>query len=142
MSGDLILRNWLAYSAQVVIVAAVGALAAWLLRPRLAAARLFYWQALLALCLVLPLVEPWGTLPPAPASIEITTGPARVATPGVPARPFPAEQVVLGVLAAGAVLRGLWLMVGLWRLRAYRRGSMPLEPVPDAVVDMMTRTGA
>ena len=58
MSASWWLGNLLAYSAQVALVAAVAGLAAAVLRLKQPRVMLAYWQALLAACLLLPLLQP------------------------------------------------------------------------------------
>ena len=53
---DAGLANLVAYSAQVLIVVAAGALAATLIRLPMARVRVAYWRVVVALCLTLPLL--------------------------------------------------------------------------------------
>ena len=54
-----LLANLAAWSAQAALLIAAGFLAAWAFRLRAPRVRLAYGQALLAICLLLPVVEPW-----------------------------------------------------------------------------------
>jgi len=83
--------NWLgnlaAWSAQAAVLVSAGSFASWAFRLRAPRIRLVYWQALLAICLLLPAVEPWRRAED--ANIEFTTTAAsdrssRVALPYVP----------------------------------------------------------
>src|SRR5262249_24789859 len=57
LDPNVLLSNLLAWSAQIAILTAVGALAALTLgHPR---ARLLFWQGLLAIALLLPAIQPW-----------------------------------------------------------------------------------
>jgi len=122
MSG----ANLLAWSLQIAAVVGVCGVTAFLLRLRLPAARLLYWQVALLACLALPLVRPWKQ--------EVVTTAVTVSTFAI-ARPVNAapsfnvslEQAALMIIAAGIALRFAWLLLGFWRLRQYRRRSQPLD---------------
>src|SRR5690348_12088911 len=122
MSG----ANLLAWSLQIAAVVGVCGVTAFLLRLRLPAARLLYWQMGLLACLALPLVRPWKQ--------EVVTTAVTVSTFAI-ARPVNAapsfnvslEQAALMIIAAGIALRFAWLLLGFWRLRQYRRRSQPLD---------------
>src|SRR5262249_1539384 len=90
--------------------------------------RLTFWHALLAACLLLPLL--------APKRHEVVGGDVRVTThaftlvDGASApqrRPISWGGVGLMLLAGGGAIRLMWLCAGLWRLRQYRRRSRPLR---------------
>ena len=53
----LTLANIAAYTAQIVCVVALASAVSWLLRLDVAVVRYAYWRALLALCLLLPLLQ-------------------------------------------------------------------------------------
>jgi TonB family protein len=91
--------------------------------------RLAYWQALLALCLLLPAVEPWRSA--ADSDIQFTTTDARPAPPRrAPPYSLPWRQALLFVLASGCAARGLWLAAGFGRLRRWRRDAPVFSPLP------------
>jgi hypothetical protein len=54
MNYSLLWANVQTYSRQVGLLVALGALVPALLRPRMPRPKLFYWQVLLAACLLLP----------------------------------------------------------------------------------------
>lgn len=118
--------NLLAWSLQAgVLVAAAGGAAA-VLRLRLPAARLFYWQMALLACLALPLMRPWKHEAIADA---ITVSSFAVIRPVAASSGWhiPLDRAVLWLLAAGVAVRALWLAVGFWRLRLYRLRSRLLD---------------
>ena len=131
--------NLLAWTAQIGILVAIGAVAAWTLTP--GRARLVFWQGLLAVALLLPAIQPW-TEPVANmgATVSVTTSPAVVAM--APAHSFLAwrnllrgafsKENLLFIVLFGAALRALWIMVGLVRLRRHRLAARLLAepPVP------------
>ena len=133
--------NFLAWMAQVALVAAAGSLAPYLFRLRRPAARLVYFQALLVICLALPLLQPWQRS----FAVLRAQGPvARVAAgaPAVPAAPLPRrwglEEAALALLAGGAIVRAAWFALGFARLRRYRRASRELAPLPE-LIDRLRR---
>lgn len=109
--------NVLAWMEQVFVLASLGSLLPVLLRIRHPSTRLAYCHALLAICLVLPWIQPWRTSPDA-------------AQPGAA---WLAARWVLWLLAAGVSAKLGWLLVGLWRIRKCRISSMPMYPIPDSV---------
>ena len=81
------LDNVLAWSAQVAVLVAVGALAAMTLaHPR---ARLIFWQGILAIALLLPAVEPWHQ----PAAED--TGAVAIAATAAPVTWFTSRRVAI-----------------------------------------------
>ena len=67
MNASWWLGNLVAYSVQVALVIGVGGLAAAVLRLKQPRVTLAYWQALLAACLLLPLLERWQHVDLGPA---------------------------------------------------------------------------
>lgn len=132
MSPNAILTALAAWSGQVLILVAAAALAALALRhPK---ARLLFWQGVILLALLLPEIGPWK-----PAPVEAITASAsvlvRVAPVSATATPWYTRlhwrsEYLLGALAAGAVVRLLWIAVGLLRLRRYRSQAEPLSDAP------------
>jgi outer membrane biosynthesis protein TonB len=127
---DVFLTDLLAWSAQICVLAAVGALAVMTLaHPR---ARLLFWQGLLAIALLLPLVEPRiQPATPATGEVSVATGPFAIADR--PAAGFHfhwRSEYVLALLAAGAALRWLWIGVGLAHLRRHRLAARALADAP------------
>jgi len=75
MNGALLWTNFLAYCLQVgLLTGLVGWLPA-ALRMRSPKARLLFWHALLAACLLIPLVQPWRS-EVITATVQVATGPA------------------------------------------------------------------
>ncbi|HMD97233.1 MAG TPA: M56 family metallopeptidase [Terriglobia bacterium] len=138
-------NNLLAASAQIALLVVVAALLPGAFRLRQPRVLLGYWTALLAACLLLPLLEPWRTVPQPPAGAAVTfrTGTIRVLTAAAPPAKhwtFPIYQVVALALLAGIVVRLIGLGIGLLRLRQYRRTALPLTPLPDAIKETQART--
>jgi len=132
MSASWWLGNLLAYSVQVALVVAAGALAAALLRkqPRV---MLAYWQVLLTACLLLPLFEPWQRVGLAPAQSSAMIIGTTAAAADLLVDWFSPYTWVLPVLVAGVGVGLLRLALGLWRLGQYRRTALRIDPLPGTL---------
>jgi beta-lactamase regulating signal transducer with metallopeptidase domain len=133
---ELALRNLAAWSLQVAVLGLVAAMLSRLFPIERPAARLAFGQALLALALGLPLVQPWHATS---AGVSWSFASASSPTPvslsnGPPGGPSPAAPVWIaaigGLLLLGVALRLSRLAAGLLRLRALRRHARPLEAPP------------
>lgn len=142
MTADLALNNLLSYFVQVLVLVAAGAVIPWLARVRHPRSQLVYYQALLAVCLLLPAVQPWRqeiiVVKRAAATRPAVTG-------GVPLAPVDEfwgwEEWTLAALGAGAALRALWLAMGLRRLGRYRAAARPLDPLPPGMREARAQVG-
>jgi beta-lactamase regulating signal transducer with metallopeptidase domain len=131
---DLAPWNLAAWSLQVAVLGLAAAALARLLPVERPAARLVLGQALLALVLGLPLVQPWQA---ASATVAWSFAPEAAppsrptsSTPsGAPAAPtWPAA--ITGLLLLGVALRLARVGAGLARLRTLRRRARPLDTPP------------
>jgi TonB family protein len=130
MTASLLLENLFAWSAQVAALVAVSALAAMTLaHPR---ARLIFWQGVLAIVLLLPVVEPWHQPQADDAgAVAIAANAAPVAVVHSPAsRLVWKREYLLLLIAVGASLRLLWIGAGLFRLRRHRLDARMLTIPP------------
>jgi hypothetical protein len=134
---DLVVRNLAAWSLQVAVLALAAAALSRVLPIERPAARLAFGQALLALVLLLPLVQPWHaamsgvswSLSPAPS----TAAAGQPATPGGVRAPSAMRGwplAVAGLLLLGVAFRLARVGSGLARLRSLRRDSRPLDAPP------------
>ena len=124
----------LTYSAQVLILVGVAALAALAVRLSIPAARLHYWRAVVGVCLLLPAapdLRPSG--PFATVSFEAAVATSATLAPPAASWTPSSGSVVLGIVLAGIVLRLAWLAVGAVRLRQLRRRSQPASLTPELV---------
>jgi TonB family protein len=122
----------LIYSAQVLILVAAAALAALVVRLSLPAARLHYWRAVVALCLLLPAMP--DLAPRAPAATVTFEVASRAAAPVVDSGgswTADATAALPWIVAAGVAARLVWLALGAVRLRQLRRRSRPAPLTPD-----------
>jgi TonB family protein len=138
---ELVLRNILAYSAQLAILIGVAATLATLLKltPKV---NLHCLQFLLACCLVLPLAQPWRLPPPeknavTAYSIPISYG-RQDAVPPQHWTPS-AGEIALGILAVGMIVRLALIGIGMLRLRRYLENAR-FEPTAFPIEKK--RTGA
>lgn len=133
---ELALRNLLAWSLQVAVLGLAAAALSRLLPVERPAARLALGQALLAVVLGLPLLQPWQVTEAAVswsfAAGGSTALPAAPAVPGMlPSGAVPLwPAAVAAALLLGAAVRLSRLGAGLVRLRAVGRGARPLDAPP------------
>jgi TonB family protein len=132
------MNNAVAYSLQVLLIIGAGALLPRVFRIHVPKARLWFWQGLLAVCLLLPFVQPRRM---AEINFRIDEGPMQAGTPVAiaPATSLPVAETLSGIYAAGVVLRGIWLLLGLLRLHRYRRNATELHPVPSTLAAAQER---
>ncbi|HYV61904.1 MAG TPA: M56 family metallopeptidase, partial [Bryobacteraceae bacterium] len=127
----LLFDNLLSWSAQVAILVMAAALAAFALRhPR---ARLYFWQSILAVALMLPAIAPWKR----PAAVAFASQEPVVSINHGVVVPVSAPsgwgfENLLVLLAAGAALRLVWVAAGLLRLTRIRKRARPLQQPPVA----------
>lgn len=159
MSDQSFLANLFAWSVQVALVTGVAAAVLAVLRVNVPSIRYHWWRAVLAFCLVLPLIQPWRVpdggevgLEAAAAvqepltAIEIPAPPGpgeRLAAPGLPALGDTWPAAITLLLIAGAALRFAWLGAGILRLRRLRGAGERAEPsAGHAEVQKLTDAGA
>ena len=163
MTLELFLNNLLAWSMQLFVLATLGAVLPLLFRLRHPRTHLAYCHALLAACLLLPLIEPWQHpvvaipqdsevsalvispvkgvpefVPAAKASHTAATSNLPSTTASLPGGytlvfHWNVRAMILFILLAGFAARMGWLLIGLWRIRAYRIGATPLYPIPETI---------
>ena len=142
MNWRLLWDNVVTYSVQIGLLIGLAAFIPTLLRLRMPRARLVFWHALLAACLLLPFLAPRkretivSSTPTINAPFAAT--PLRVA----PKRSIPRSEIAFALLAAGFAARLVWLAAGFWRLRRYRLNSRPLEPALSWSVEADLRISA
>jgi hypothetical protein len=133
MSAQFVYTTILVWSAQICVLVALGALASLTLTH--VKARLLFWQGMLLVLLLLPVIQPWRARLPEgiPALLKDPRPPAAVQqTIVLPHVHRWSSEDLLLVLALGAAARLLWIAVGFFRLRRYRAESRRLieAPVP------------
>lgn len=133
MSLELFLQNLGMYSAQVAVLVGAASALVWLSRLESPRALLGLRQALLAVCVSLPLLQSWR-VPLIDGDVEIGQAAAvPIASTAPSGFHIPWMLVIASVLVAGAAIRLLWLFTGICRLAIYRRHARHYnEPYPDA----------
>src|ERR1700761_2236106 len=125
--SEIAWNNLLTYTLQVGLLIGVAGWIPAALRLRAPKARLLFFQALLAACLLLPAVRPWKS---ETLAIEAVTTPMHaVAVSGkavVVRQGIDPREIVVALLALGAIARLGMLAIGMLRLRRYRLRSSPL----------------
>jgi beta-lactamase regulating signal transducer with metallopeptidase domain len=160
-----LLDNLLPWVIQISLVSLLGTALPLIFGIRHPRTQLVYGYLVLALCLVLPFLQPRVDKPrpvsvysghsasgarvePAPPSVagerasaseEVPASSADAISPSAVSSlndlrpPFPWREVLLWILAAGAVVRLVRLAMGGWQIRRFRLAAAPLYPVPDTV---------
>lgn len=154
MIDHMWLQNLAAYSLQVAALILAGAALVYVFRLKAPTVLLAFWQALLAVCLLLPLIQPWRTPQPAAPALTSTTvltsapilpdsGVVWPVSASLPARPmpFPTYETIVVILGAGVGLRFVWLAIGMVRLRRYRNKSRRLAVLPEVIREIQWQVG-
>ncbi|MEJ2010290.1 MAG: TonB family protein, partial [Acidobacteriota bacterium] len=128
------LRDLVAYSIQAAAMVGVGVVMARLLRLRVPRVRMTYWQGLVALCLFLPLLQPWRPEVLETAGTVLSNVNFAASVPAA-APTLSLAEVVLLLICTGIIVRAAWMMLGLLRLWLYRREAQRIEEVPQAVAE-------
>lgn len=140
MTGPLLLSNLGAWIAQSTLVIAASLLTLRILRPDPPAIRYGLLRVVLAVSLVLPLVQPHRDAREQGAA-RATTGAVAAASGGagglgagevprwIRAGAWPG--IVAVVLAAGILVRLVWIVAGILRLRRLRAAGAPAGPGRD-----------
>jgi TonB family protein len=140
---SLSFANFGFWCLQVALVIAAGAMLPWIFRLGAPKPRLLYLHLLLAACLVLPVVQPYRERPIVVRSnVSVTMGPVQIAAGGENSfRLWTPAEIAIAIVAAGAAMRLLWLGLGLFRLRRYRKAAERLLPLPDEARNAIRRLG-
>ncbi len=123
MNGAML--PWIAvWCGQIALLVTIAAAAAAALRLRIAAIRYPFWQAVVAACLLLPVVPvfiaaPTGTGIVGPSAPALAA-PASIVVATAAAQPS-FSRIALAILVGGALLRTVWLVLGFLQLHALGR---------------------
>ena len=117
-----------AYSAQVMILIAVAALAVKLARVRHARLRLIIYQVLLGACVLLPWLERLMPQDESLGFVTVGTSTWNAVLGSVPAGAhFDYVNWLVWLLIAGVLVRLAWIGFGLMRLKHLRKSAVPTE---------------
>jgi beta-lactamase regulating signal transducer with metallopeptidase domain len=143
MNAPLWFSNLAFWSAQVALLVAAAALLPRLLQIRQPRVLLAYWRVLLAISLALPFLQPWHQLPAirvmtiaadsSGATITWMPNSASVShwhPPSLQTIAFDIGIVILAGMAARLVI----LVLGLLKLRQFRRASTPIPSCSETAV--------
>jgi beta-lactamase regulating signal transducer with metallopeptidase domain len=150
MNTPLWFSNLIFWSAQIALLVLAAGFLPRLFQIRQPRVLLFYWRALLAICLLLPVIQPWHRLPSvaavviAPDTAALRSLPA--SSPAVSHWHFPSlpllAQILGAVILAGIAARFAMLAMGLLRLRQLRQTSSSVIPFAESAAvleEMRTR---
>ena len=152
MTAELLTHNIVAHWLQAGLLAGVAGLGVAVLRIRRPDFLLRFWQAVLLLLLVAPWIQPWQPVAAAPAADLTPISGMELAVDGgdgvsvagrVIALPAARWRVdpwtwVLGLLAAGVIVRLGWIGLGLLRLARLVRAADRIAP-PAVARDLLAR---
>ena len=152
MTAELLAHNIVAHWLQAGLLAGVAGLGVAVLRLRRPGFLLRYWQAVLLLLLVAPWIQPWQPVAAAPTGVlapisgmeQAVESGDRVSVAGrVIALPAARWRVdpwtwVLGLLAAGVIVRVGWIGLGLLRLARLARAADRIAP-PAVARELLAR---
>ena len=132
------LLNLLAYCAQLTVIALAGCALPALLRLDVPGVRFVYWRTLTVLCLALPWIQTRHAVDAAVSSKLLgaapsAAAPSAVSTSTALAAASPIDwPVLIGILlAAGVVVRLLWMGAGLFYLRRLRSAGSEAPATDD-----------
>ncbi len=137
------LWNLTAYAIQLAALIIVALLAASVLRIRMPRHMLRFWQAVIAMALLMPFAQPHSA---DSGGLRLLTQSLSVAGDALPAptlRPsIDVAAILLSLVIIGITARLLWLAAGLFRLRALVRRSAANDSLGDLQRELMQATGA
>lgn len=152
MNMPLWFSNLLFWGVQVALLVIAAGVLPRLFRIQEPRLLLGYWRVLLLIALLLPSVQPWHRLPNAAPILVVPDG-SEVsfpvsAAPGAAHRQFSSTQTIaegIGVtLLAGIALRLALVVLGLVKLRRFRRTASPISlttPLAAILEETRTRVG-
>ena len=120
---DVLLRALIVFSAQLLVIIAVAAIAEAVGRVTEPRFRLSYWRAIALACLALPLAAMVGPGALGYGGTFLAGSVEGAVSLPVPAVPRAAGTVMWWLLCAGSLVRFGWLCAGAVRLRELRQRS-------------------
>jgi TonB family protein len=131
-----------AYALQLGVLVTVAFVATWALRIRIPRHALRFWQAVMAIALLLPLAQPRSVNPAGLQLFTASMSATAIAQDGpmVPAG-VDAAAIVLLILAAGMAARLAWLGAGLIRLRSIIARAESVDAFADITAELTRSLG-
>lgn len=135
----LFLENLAVYSAQLLVLAVVAWTATLLLRVRTPRFAWRFWQLVMLIAVVLPLLQPRADA----SGIGLFTSALSASTSGwsATASSWDWTLLVFGILATGVAARLTWLIVGLLRIRRLIASAAPADALSADLRDMNRTLG-
>lgn len=134
------LANLLAYSVQLAVLAVAAAAVTQLVRLRAPLPTLRFWQAILALSILLPIAQ-IAVTPATPSStLQLFSVVTSSATSAV-SDSFDVARWTLYLIVSVAAIRVLWLALGLLRLRAITRRAEPAATLEHMLRELSNAVG-
>jgi hypothetical protein len=135
-SFSILSNNLISWSVQISLVAALGAALPLLFRIRHPKTQLAFLHFVLAICILLPFVEPWQH------PLLVANGTAG----HVPHSEYGTLwlQYLSWIIGAGILVKLCWLAGGLSQIRRYRSSATRIFPIPESIrqARILTRTDA
>lgn len=140
MKAEYLLFSLTGYSIQIALLVGAAFLAAFLNRKKSPATALWFWQGVLGLVLLLPLLE----FLPSPSAVVIDPIwkfeiDAVASSTNNPGSGIPWELLIISVLSAGVLINLGKFFLGLARLRTLSGRAVPLEPLPEHLSNLKRR---
>jgi bla regulator protein blaR1 len=136
MTPALSLENLVAWVLQVSSIVFAGALLPAILRLRHPRVHLYYCYGLLALCIALPLVQPFRRLiwysDAVPAAEALTASSVALMARGLTSL----SRVLPWLLLGGVVVRFSLIAAGALRIRQYRKTAVPLHFPKESILSV------
>jgi TonB family protein len=145
MIPEIILNNLQSWATQVFVIGSIGALLPLVFRVCHPRSQLAYCHLLLAVCLVLPVIQPWQHPIVFGSSAESNTAAVVVTTVTTATsidEAIPWRQIIGWILLAGFLARLCWTAVGLWIIHRHKGMSTPFYRVPSSIKQACLRTQA
>ena len=142
MTSAIAVANIVSASGQAAAIVVLAALLVWVLRLDAPGVRYVVWRVVAVGCLLLPWVQQYRPAAASVVTTEIVTGAARASAPVAPIAGSTASSsvVVLAIIGAGVLLRLLWLLVGVVKLRHLRR-SEGLDSATESETELQRTLG-
>jgi hypothetical protein len=130
MLSDNLISWWI----QVTVIAALGTALPMLFRIRHPRTQIAFYHFVLAVCVVLPLIEPWQH------PLLIANGGLQSGVNQLPAVSW--LTCLAWIFAAGVLAKLCWLAGGYLQIRRYRASAAPLFSIPESIRQARVLTGA
>jgi beta-lactamase regulating signal transducer with metallopeptidase domain len=132
-SISILSSNLISWWIQVTVIAALGTALPTLFRIRHARTQVSFYHFILAICVVLPLIEPWHH------PLLITTSDLQRAGSLVPEVSW--LTYLAWIFVAGILAKLCWLAGGYLQIRRYRASATRMFPIPESIRQARVVTG-